>query len=253
LPPTATGIIIGLLVGLCLFSAVGVGVVALAQPSLSLPFLTPPTPTPVDPEQVLAAAQQAMAAITTYHYEMTASFQGLPATATTPQTVTLRLRGDVLLPDRYTMHTTEFGDLIVVGADAYLQNENEPGWRRRLASDASPGLAPTNPTALPRFLKFARDPIIGADIVSGTQRLHQINFVLDIPRMVQEEGPESTGAVLVGSRVTCDAQIGADDHRLYRLDVQLELPDNSNAATIQARFSEFNTPITIEPPPDVVP
>jgi hypothetical protein len=159
----------------------------------------------------------------------------------------------VVPPDRYTMRTREFGDLIVVGEDAYLRNDTAPGWRKRLARDASPGLAPTNPLGLPRFLQYPRDAFIGPDVISGTQRLYQVNFLLDIERMVAEEGPASTGAVLSGSRVTCDVRIAAADHRLHQMNVELELPDNSSPATIEARFSDFNAPITIEPPPDVVP
>jgi hypothetical protein len=53
--------------------------------------------------------------------------------------------------------------------------------------------------------------------------------------------------------VTCDARIAADDHRLYGMNVELELPGNDRPATIEAQFSDYNAPITIEPPADVVP
>jgi hypothetical protein len=164
------------LVGLCVGLLLGLGAMALAGPGIALPFLTPPTPTPVDPAAVLTQANAAMAGVTSYRYVMTATFQGLPSGDAPSQTMSVRLAGDVLLPDRYTLRTSEFGDLIVVGDDAYLRNEAAPGWRKRLARDASPGLAPTNPLRLPRFLQYPRDPFIGAEVISGTERLHTVNL-----------------------------------------------------------------------------
>jgi hypothetical protein len=238
------------LVGLCLVAGLGAGVLALL-PTGSLPFLAPPTPTPVDPAQVLDAASAALADVRTMHYDMTVTFADQPS-ASAPPTITLRLTGDVAFPDRYTMHTNEFGDLIVLGEDAYVRADPQQRWARRLARDASPDLAPTNPTALPRFIKFARDPILDSTVVSGTLRLHKINFLLNTAQMVAEEGPASTGSVLSGSRVVCEAYVGADDHRLYRLQLDLELRGNNKAA-IGAVFGNFNAPVVIEAPTDLEP
>jgi hypothetical protein len=239
------------LVGLCLVVALAVGTLALL-PGGTLPFLAPPTPTPVDPVQVLDAATATLADVTTMHYDMVVTFADQPTGAGTAPTVTLHLVGDVDFPDRYTMHTGEFGDLIVMGEDAYVRADAQRRWARRLASDASPDQDPTNHTALPRFIKFARDPILDGEVVSGTLRLHKINFLLNTAQMVIEEGPSSTGSVLSGSRVVCDAYIGVEDHRLYQLRLSLELRAN-NKATIQAAFSDFNTPVTIEAPTDLEP
>lgn len=239
------------LVGLCLVAVLAVGTLALL-PGGALPFLAPPTPTPVDPVQVLDGAVARQADVTTMHYDMIVTFEDQPTAASTAPTVTLRLAGDVAFPDRYTMHTSEFGDLIVLGEDAYVRADTQRRWARRLASDASPDLAPTNPTALPRFIRFARDPILDGEVVSGTLHLHKINFLLNTAQMVTEEGPASAGSVLSGSRVVCDAYIGVADHRLYQLRLSLELRGN-NKATIQAAFSNFNTPVTIEAPTDLEP
>ncbi len=257
-PPSAPrpnrGPVIGLalgLVSLCLVVGLVGGVLVLA-PGGVLPFLAPPTPTPVDPVQVLNAATTALADVKTMHYDMVVTFNDLPADPTTAPTVTLHLVGDVAFPGDYTMHTTEFGDLIVLGEDAYVRSDPQQRWARRLASDASPDLAPTNPTALARFIQFARDPILDSTVVSGTQHLLKINFLLNTAQMVAEQGPASTGSVLSGSRVVCNAFIGAEDYRLYQLQLDLELRGNNKAA-IAATFSNFNAPVTIEAPTDLQP
>ncbi len=244
------GLALGL-VGLCLVVGL-VGSILVLMPAGGLSFLAPPTPTPVDPVQVLDAATTALAGVQTMHYDMNVTFKDLPADPTTAPTVTLHLVGDVAFPDHYTMHTAEFGDLIVLGEDAYVRSDSQQRWARRLASDASPDLAPTNPTALVRFVKFARDPILDSTVISGTQRLHKINFLLNTAQMVAEEGPASTGSVLSGSRVVCNAAIGADDYRVYQLQLDLDLRGN-NKATIAATFSNFNAPVTIDAPPDLQP
>ena len=159
--------------------------------------------------QVLDGATARLADIQTMHYDMVVTFADQPTGTTAPPTVTLHLVGDVTFPDRYTMHTDQFGDLIVLGEDAYVRQPSEQRWARRLASDASPALAPTNPTVLPQFIHFARDPILDGEVVSGTLHLHKINFLLNTAQMVAEEGPGSTGSILSGSRVVCDAYIGA--------------------------------------------
>jgi hypothetical protein len=190
--------------------------------------------------------------VQTLHYNMIASFPDLPAGATVPQTVTVHLVGDVQFPDRYTMHTDQLGDLIVLSQDAYVSDPDHPGWVHHPASDVSPDTAPTNPTLLPRFIRFAHDPILGSDVVSGTLHLHRVNFVLDIARMIAQQGPGSPGTVLGGSQVTCDALIGAEDSRLYQLVLQLQL-SNGATGTVAADFSNFNGPAAIQAPANVAP
>jgi hypothetical protein len=238
-------------VGLCLVAVLGVGVLVLL-PGGAIPFLAPPTPTPVDPAQVLDGATARQEDVQTMHYAMVVTFADQPTSASSQPTITLHLEGDVAFPDRYTMRTDQFGDLIVLGEDAYVRQPSEQRWARRLASDASPALAPTNPTILPHFIHFARDPILDGEVVSGTLRLHKINFLLNTAQMVAEEGPASTGSVLSGSRVVCDAYVGVEDHRLYRLLLNLELR-GGNKAVIEAAFSNFNSPVTVEAPTDLVP
>jgi hypothetical protein len=253
-PRRSSGPIIALalgVVGLCVVAVLGAGALAVLSGG-GLPFLAPPTPTPVDPAQVLDAATAALADVQTMHYDMVVTFSDQPTDPSTSPTVTLRLAGDVAFPDRYTMHTSEFGDLIVLGEDAYVRADPQQRWARRLARDASPDLAPTNPTALPRFIRFARDPILDSTVVSGTMRLHTINFLLNTAQMVAEEVPASTGSVLSGSRVVCEATVGAEDHRLYRLHLDLELRGNNKAA-IQAVFSNYNAPVHIDAPTDLEP
>ena len=86
-------------VGVCLVAVLGLGALALVSGG-GVPFLTPPTPTPVDPAQVLDAATAALADVQTMHYDMVVTFSDQPADPSTSPTVTLHLAGDVAFPDR---------------------------------------------------------------------------------------------------------------------------------------------------------
>ncbi len=198
-----------------------------------------------DPTLLLERANAAQAGLQSVHYVLQAAFPDQPAHATLPGQITLE--GDVVFPDRYTVHSDLFGERIVIGADVYQRPLNGTTWQHSTAGPASADTAIMDPTQFLHALRYYSSANLQDDVLTGTRRLRQVRLEVDPAGWAQAEGRQSAGAALLGSDVFGVVRLDAQTHQVQRLTLTITTP-NSGAGTFTLTLSAPNAPVTIAPP-----
>lgn len=230
----------------CKFGTVVVALVALAAVFACnrAPEPTPmPSPTPVNPRELFERSGKVMANLDTFRFRLEHEGDGTPLAK---NLVLIRAEGTVVRPDKISIEfsaiTSGFvfkSNLISLGNESYMTNPLNGEW----------GIVPQEVSSLRLFdpqAGFAAimSQVTEARLVSRNDATYKLQGKLQAEALAP-----LFGAVLEGSTVSIEAVIDAE--RLYLLKATLTgviTPDEPEGVVRVIRISEFNEPVSIEPP-----
>jgi hypothetical protein len=240
------GVALGLLFSVCVITLLSGSALAVIWGGSLAPVIAPPLP---DSTLLLDQAADAHARLKSVHYQLTAEFPGTSGGSDMPRQV--MMDGDVVFPDSYTMHSTVYGERIVLGDTIYRRAAGSATWQR-VGPDTPDQNAPVSATDLLTVVKYYDTADPAEDVISGTRRLARVHFTVDTQRMAADEGPDAAVAALAGSDVQATALIDEATRYITRLTLRIVTPDNERG-NFTLVLSRFDAPVTIKPPPNSSP
>ncbi|HET7079921.1 MAG TPA: hypothetical protein VFM49_21000 [Chloroflexia bacterium] len=241
------GVALGLLFSVCVITLLSGSALAVIWGGSMAPVVAPPPP---DSTLLLDQAADAHAQLKSVHYQLTAEFPGAAGGGSDlPRQV--MMDGDVIFPDSYTMHSTVYGERIVLGDTVYRRAAGSATWQR-VGPDTPDQNAPVSATDLLTVVKYYDTADPAEEVISGTRRLVRVHFTVDTQRMAADEGPDAAVAALAGSDVQATALIDEATRYITRLTLRIVTPDNARG-NFTLILSRFDAPVTIKPPPNSSP
>jgi len=240
------GVALGLLLSVCVITLLSGSALAVIWGGSLAPVIAPAPP---DPTLLLDQAADAHAQLKSVHYQLTADFPGVPSGGDTPRQIVME--GDVVFPDSYTMHSSVYGERIVLGDTIYRRAVGSATWQR-VGPDDPDQNAPVSATDLLTVVKYYDTADPPDEVISGTRRLARVHFTVDTQRMAEDEGPDAAVAALAGSDVQATALIDEATRYITRLTLRIVTQDNARG-NFTLLLSHFDAPVTIKPPPNSSP
>jgi hypothetical protein len=240
------GVALGLLFSVCVITLLSGSALAVIWGGSLAPAVAPALP---DSTLLLDEAADVHAHLKSVHYQLTADFPGAPTGGDTPRQIVME--GDVVFPDSYTMHSSVYGERIVLGETVYRRAVGSATWQRVGPDDAEQN-APVSATDLLTVVKYYDTVDAPDEVISGTRRLARVHFSVDTQRMAEDEGPDAAVADLAGSDVQATALIDVATRYITRLTLRIVTPDNARG-NFTLLLSHFDAPVTIKPPPNSSP
>ena len=210
------------------------------------------TPKPLTVQEILKAAEDALNAAGTYHFDINGQVAvDLPAQGMKLD-MPMTFAGDVQAPDQMqgsltmtVMSTTMTTEMIVIGSEAWAQDPITGQWVARTGTGAPVG--PQQFTDLSES-EVAGMTLVGEETLDGEQVVHlrgPVDEELDL-------GAELGGPIQL--TLVADYWIAKESNLLFKATMEGVVPiieplEMTVGMSLTIEFSAFGEPVTIEPPP----
>jgi len=248
--------VIGCLVTVLLLVACGAPTPTPTPVPTSTPLPTP-TPKPLTAQEILKAAQDALEAAGTYHFDMNAVAAVDVPSLGMQLDMPMLFAGDVQAPDQMqgsltmtVLSTTMTTEMIVIGSEAWATDPTTGQWVARAESGAPVG--PQQFTDLSES-ELAGMTLVGEETLDGEQVFH-------VTGTVDEE--LDLGAGLGGPMqlsLVADYWIAKESSLPVKASMEGSMPitqeglEMTVGMSMTMEFSGYGEPVTIEPPPMATP
>jgi hypothetical protein len=206
-----------------------------------------PTPTLSQAEQYLFQAEQAMQSVNTLKMKITL------ATKSGVIPVTFRGNGIAERPDKVYIKLS-----LLLQSYEVLSLSSDEVYVKLLGSDTWELTTPEQmdlPTSLLRnafnlidIRRTALSPVVMVDEDVNSVMCHHLTLGIDLPLYLAQRAPIASSQIdLVASRARGELWIGVDDHRIYKLNIVMEIVNRGETEAVPVNatieFSGFNEPV----------